>query len=81
MVVYRKIEIITSYEGVSPPGLSCSYTAITGDYDGPGSPMGVGLTEADAVADLYKCICEREDAEAYNTLRALIKRADAHFEE
>jgi hypothetical protein len=43
--------------------------------------MGRGLTEAEAVGDLFKCIWEREDEEAENTLKALIKRADAHFEE
>lgn len=77
MVVNRKITIITSYEGTSPPGLRCSYTAITENYDGPGSPMGVGLTEAEAVADLFKVIEMQEDEEAERTLRTLIKRAEA----
>jgi hypothetical protein len=77
MVVHRQIKIITTYEGPSPPGLRCSWTAVTEDYDGPGSPMGIELTEALAVKELYEELDERDAEEADRTLATLIKRAEA----
>lgn len=45
-------KIITEFVHPPIPDRSCDWSAVTDDYDGPGSPIGRGRTEAAAIADL-----------------------------
>jgi hypothetical protein len=70
----RRLLVITEYIRPPIPTHHMDWQAVTDDYDGPGSPMGYGPTEAAAVADLYHQINDREDMEADRTLQTLIDR-------
>jgi len=44
--------IITRYDPPPIPNRNYDWTAVTDNYDGPGSPIGHGRTKAEAIADL-----------------------------
>lgn len=57
------MKIRTSYDYPPIPIRSMDWSAVDDDtYDGPGSPIGRGATEAEAIADLEEQIQERVDA-------------------
>lgn len=54
----EKLKIITRYDPPPIPLRQFDWTAVTDNYDGYGSPIGYGLTEADAIADLQEQLSE-----------------------
>lgn len=55
------MKIRTSFNYSAPD--HSRYSAVTDDYDGPGSPIGSGATEIAAIRDLLDDIEDREEAE------------------
>lgn len=53
------MNIVTHFVHPPIPDRRCDWSAVTEDYDGPGSPIGYGRTEAAAIADLLEQIEER----------------------
>lgn len=45
-------KIVTSYIYPPIPIRTCDWSAVYDNYDGEGSPIGLGSTEAKAIADL-----------------------------
>jgi hypothetical protein len=54
------MKIRATYNGHFPQKWESRWTAIDDDtYDGPGSPIGWGNSEAEAIADLKEQLAER----------------------
>jgi hypothetical protein len=59
------MNIVTSYDPPPIPARQFDWSAVDDStYDGPGSPIGTGASEADAVADLLEQLEERGMAPA-----------------
>jgi hypothetical protein len=55
------MKLRTTYICPPIPERRYDWTAIDEEtYDGPGSPIGYGHTEGEAILDLYQCLEERE---------------------
>ena len=50
-ITYNEEEIITHYDPPPIPMRNCDWSAVRDSYE-PGWPIGLGATEAEAIADL-----------------------------
>jgi len=53
-------KIITRFDYPPIPIRCFDWSAVTDNYDGPGSPHGHGATEAEAIADLQEQLDETQ---------------------